>query len=80
MTFWSKATPRIESWLIDQSEFLLQIASVAIAYGAFQFLRIIGIAAWVVAIMETLDRIAALLVFGRFLYSVVRRAYTSTEK
>lgn len=70
----------MESWIADQLEYLLQIASVAIAYAAFAFLRIIGIAGWVVDVLEAMDRIAIVLVFGRFLFSVVRRAFTPKEQ
>jgi hypothetical protein len=83
-TFWSrireKNSSRVESWIADQLEYLLQIASVAIAYGAFGFLRIIGIAGWVVDVLETMDRIAIVLVFGRFIFSVVRRAFAPREQ
>ena len=71
---------RLEGWIGDQFEYLLQIASVVIAYGAFRFLRLIGLTGWVIDLLELMDRIAMVLVFGRFLLSVVRRAFTPGEE
>lgn len=81
MSFWSgileRNKPRLESWIDDQFEYLLQIASVALAYGIFALLRIIGIAGTLIDVLELMDRIAIVLVFGRFLYSVIRRAFAA---
>ena len=84
-SFWSdflKRNPRVESWLDDQQEFLLQMASLALAYAVFRILRAIGVPDWVVSTLETLDHIAIILVFGMFLLGVVRRAFAqlSTNK
>jgi hypothetical protein len=78
-SFWLEfldRNPRVQSWLSDQQEFFLQIASVAVAYVAFRILRAIGVASWVVSTLETMDHIAIILVFGAFLLGVVRRAIT----
>ncbi len=82
--FWSEILERnkahIQSWISDQLEFLLQIASVAIAYAAFLFLRLIGVATWVVDILDTMDRVAAILVFALFLLSVLRRSLSQLRQ
>lgn len=78
-SFWSKfltRNPRLQSWLSDQEEFLLQIASVVIAYLAFRVLRAIGVADWVVGTLERLDHVAIILIFVLFLLGVLRRAVT----
>ena len=84
LPFWSRIVernaPRLESWITDQFEYLLQVATVTIAYATFSGLRWIGLAGWVIDILEPADRIAIVLVFLRFLYSVVRRAFTPTEE
>jgi hypothetical protein len=84
LPFWSRVlernAPRVESWITDQLEYLLQIASVVIAYAAFRGMRIIGMAGWVIDLLELMDRVAIVLVFGRFLYSVIRRAFTPGEE
>lgn len=64
----------------DQLEYLLQIASVAIAYAAFAVLRAMRIRGSILDILEAMDRIAIVLVFGRFLFSVVRRAFATREQ
>jgi hypothetical protein len=56
------------------------MASVAIAYAAFAFLRAMGIHGNVLDLLETMDRIAIVLIFGRFLYSVIRRAFAHKEQ
>ena len=54
----------------------LNIASVAIAYGAFRFLHWIGTTGWFLEWLERMHQIAIVIVFARFLYSVVRRSFT----
>jgi hypothetical protein len=66
----------VRSSILDQFEYLLQIASALIALAAFKGIRLIGVTGWVIDTLETMDRITIVLVFGRFLYSVVRRAFT----
>lgn len=82
-TFWSKLkernAPTVESWISDQLESLLQMASVGIAYGIFQILRHIGVSGWLIDLLELMDRLVAVLVFGRFLWGVTRRAFTPRE-
>lgn len=82
--FWLRITkrslPRIESWIQDQCEYLLQIASVVIALVVFKGLRIMGLTGWVIDVLEVMDRIAIVLVFGRFLFSVIRRAFVAGEE
>jgi len=82
LSFWSeiadRVRPNLQSWVSDQVEYLLQLASVAIAYAAFAALRAMGIPGSVLDILETMDRIAIILVFGLFLLNVVRRAATAT--
>jgi hypothetical protein len=83
LPFWSgfleRNRARIESWIDDQLEYLLQITSVVFAFGVFKGLRLIRIEGWVIDLLELMDRIAIVLVFARFLYSVVRRAFTPSE-
>lgn len=82
LSFWSEiadhARPSLQSWVSDQLEYLLQLASVAIAYAAFDALRAMGIPGSVLDTLETMDRIAIILVFGLFLFNVVRRAAAAT--
>ena len=85
MSWWQEfldRNPRVQSWLSDQEDFLLQMASLALAYAVFRILRAIGVPDWVVSTLETLDHIAIILVFGAFLLGVVRRAFVqlSTNK
>jgi hypothetical protein len=83
LPFWSEVLERnrarVESWIDDQLEYLLQMTSVVVAYGAFKALRLLRVEGWVIDLLELLDRIAIVLVFARFLYSVVRRAFTPSE-
>ena len=76
--FWSefkqRNAPGFQSWLSDQREFLLQMASVSIAFLAFKFLRIIGVPDWIISIFESLDHLAAILVFGLYIIGVLRRS------
>jgi hypothetical protein len=84
VSLWSRIVERnaarLESWVDDQLEYLLQIGSVVIAYSTFRGLRLIQISGWVIDLLEMMDRCAIVVVFGRFIYSVVRRAVTPTEK
>jgi hypothetical protein len=84
LSFWSgiveRSKPLIQSWIADQLEYLLQVATLAIAYAAFALLRIMRIQGPTLDLLETMDRVALVLVFGRFLYSVVRRAFAHREK
>jgi hypothetical protein len=71
LSFWSQITtqnkPRIQSWVSDQLEYLLQFTTLALAYAGFALLRFIGVRGSILDLMETLDRIAIGLVFARFL-------------
>lgn len=82
MSFWSdiadRVRPNLQSWLSDQVEYVLQLASVAIAYAAFAALRAMGIPESVLGTLETMDRFAIIFVFGLFLFNIVRRAATVT--
>lgn len=83
-SFWARIVqrnaPRLESWIADEFEYLLQVAAVTMAYATFKGLRFIKMNGWVIDILEQADRIAVVLVFLRFLYSVIRRAFTPKEE
>lgn len=78
MPFWPDIVGRnkvlFENWLSEQFEFLLQIASVAIANILFQALHLLGLQKWLIDFLEELDSCAIILVFALFLITVVRRA------
>ncbi len=82
LSFWSeieaRVKPKLQSWVSDQLEYLLQLASVAVAYAGFAAMRVMGMQGWVLDVLETMDRIAVILVFGLFLFNVVRRAAAAT--
>ena len=61
----------------EQFEFLLQLATVTIAYGFFRALRGIGVEGDFRDLLDKLDKGAIVLVFGLFLFGVVRRALVS---
>jgi hypothetical protein len=82
--FWSRIVDRnkqrLESWISDQFEYVLQAATLVFAYGVFKGLRLIKINNWVIDVLEPADQIAVVLVFLRFLFSTVRRAFTPNEE
>ncbi len=82
MSFWStifaRNRSRLQSWLSEQLEFLLQIASVVIAFGVFKGLRFLDLDGWLVDWLEKLDDCAAILVFALFLIRVVRQSFALT--
>jgi uncharacterized membrane protein len=81
LAFWSEIATRnkdrLQSWISEQFEFLLQLATVTIAYGFFRALRAIGVEGDFLDIMDKLDKGAIVLVFGLFLFGVVRRAFAA---
>jgi hypothetical protein len=82
--FWARLLernrPRVESWIDDQCEFLLQATTLLVVYGVFRFLRYVSVSGSLLDLMEAIHQIAAVLVFTRFMYSIVRRAFTPGDR
>jgi hypothetical protein len=83
-SFWTtivaKNRQRLQVWLSEQFEFLLQISSLVIAFGAFNGLRILGVDGWLVNWLEKLDNCMIFSVFILFLIRIARAALTVTLK
>jgi hypothetical protein len=82
LSFWSEIAAqnraRIQSWISDQLEYLLQVTSLTVALLVFRLLRA-GFQSDLVDLFEKLDHVTIVIVFGCFLVGTVRRAYVETR-
>jgi hypothetical protein len=82
-TFWSRAwqrnLPKLDHWFDHSCYFLMQMASVTFGYAVFRFLRVVGVTASFVDLLETLDKIGIVCVFARFIFDIVRLALSPAE-
>jgi hypothetical protein len=82
LRFWSsifaESRTSLQRRISEAVEFLAQMSSLAIAFGAFKALRILGIDSPLVDLLERLDNVAFILVFVLFLIRVVREAVALT--
>jgi hypothetical protein len=79
LPFWSEIAQQnkahLQSWISEQFEFLLQAATVTVAYIFFRVLRVIGVEGELLDLMEKLEHGTVVIVFALFLLGVIRRSF-----
>lgn len=77
--FYRKISNKLESWVLEQSEFILQMATLLVAYLVFLMLRRFKVEGQLIDLLDGMDRVAIAIVFARFLYGNIRRAFATKE-
>ncbi len=72
---------KLDKWIDEQFDFLLQSAGLAVVYPVMRALRYYGIGeAGFWDIMQDLHEVGAVLIFGCWIFGMVRHRYASSMK